>query len=100
MLKKLIKKANEKEKLKKKIKDLERQIKIKDAWCSQIYAIGFDYDGYHKAESLKKLIDELVDYSTKAINCDDKSVVYHRYDSHDVQTKVNILLEEVGGSNE
>lgn len=91
---------NKEEKLKEKIKDLERQIKIKDAWCSMIWAIGYDYDGYKTAKSLMELIDELVDYSNKAIACDDKSVVYHRYDSKDQETKVNILLEEVSDENE
>lgn len=31
-----------------------------------IWAIGFDYDGYHKAEDLKDIIDELVAYSIYA----------------------------------
>lgn len=82
-------------KLKEKIKDLERQIKIKDAWCSMIWAKGYDYDGYRTSKSLMELIDELVDYSNKAITCDDKSVAYMRFDSKDKETKVNILLEEI-----
>ena len=31
-----------------------------------IWAIGFDYDGYNKAEDLKDIIDELVAYSIYA----------------------------------
>ena len=31
-----------------------------------ILAIGFDYDGYNKAEDLKDIIDELVAYSIYA----------------------------------
>ena len=40
-----------------------------DEWLDLIWAIGFDYDGYHKAEDLKELIDELVDMSKKARKC-------------------------------
>ena len=40
-----------------------------DEWLSMIWAIGVDYDGYNKAENLKKLIDELVDMAKKAREC-------------------------------
>jgi hypothetical protein len=40
-----------------------------DEWLFDIWAIGVDYDGYHTAEDLKKLIDELVDMANKARNC-------------------------------
>ena len=33
-------------------------------WLS--WAIGFDYDGYNKAEDLKEIIDELVAYALYA----------------------------------
>ena len=56
--------------------NLERQIKIKDEWCQLIIDLGSDYDGCNTVESLKGLIDELVDYAHKAIVCDDVSVVY------------------------
>lgn len=71
--------------------DLERQIKIKDKWCQLIIDIGFDYDGFNTAESLKGPIDELVDYAHKAIICDDVSVVYVGADDK----KSNILLEDI-----
>lgn len=71
--------------------DLERQIKIKDKWCQLIIDIGFDYDGYNTVEGLKSIIDELVDYAHKAINCDDKTVAYIGADDK----KSNILLEEI-----
>lgn len=71
--------------------DLERQIKIKDKWCQLIIDIGFDYDGFNTVESLKGLIDELVDYAHKAIICDDVSVVYAGADDK----KSNILLEDI-----
>lgn len=71
--------------------NLERQIKIKDEWCQLIIDLGFDYDGLNTVESLKDLIDELVDYAHKAIICDDVSVVYVGADDK----KSNILLEDI-----
>ena len=40
-----------------------------DEWLFDIWAIGVDYDGYHKTEDLKDLIDELVDMAKKAREC-------------------------------
>lgn len=40
-----------------------------DEWLFDIWAIGCDYDGYHSAEDLKKLIDELVGMANKARDC-------------------------------
>ena len=37
-----------------------------DHCLDMIYAIGFDYDGCEKLESLKELIDELVEYANRA----------------------------------
>ncbi len=71
--------------------DLERQIKIKDKWCQLIIDIGFDYDGYNTVEGLKSVIDELVVYAYKAIDCDDKTAAYIGADDK----KSNILLEEI-----
>lgn len=71
--------------------DLERQVKIKDEWCQLIVDLGFDYDGCNTVESLKGLIDELVDYAHKAIICDDVSVAYVGADDK----KSNILLENI-----
>ena len=71
--------------------NLERQIKIKDEWCQLIIDLGFDYDGCNTVESLKDLINELVDYAHKAIICDDVSVVYVGADDK----KSNILLEDI-----
>ena len=56
--------------------DLERQIKIKDKYCQLIINLGFDYDGFNTVDSLKGLIDELVSYAQKAIECDDNEVIY------------------------
>ena len=71
--------------------NLERQIEIKDKWCHLIIDLGFDYDGLNTVESLKGLIDELVDYAHKAIICDDASVAYVGADDK----KSNILLENI-----
>ena len=40
-----------------------------DEWLFDIWAIGFDYDGCHNAEDLKKLIDELISMADKAREC-------------------------------
>lgn len=56
--------------------DLERQIKIKDEYCQLIINLGFDYDGFNTVDSLKGLIDELVSYAKRAIECDDKEAIY------------------------
>lgn len=54
--------------------DLERQVKIKDKYCQLIIDLGFDYDGFNTVDSLKGLIDELVSYAQRAVECDDKGV--------------------------
>ena len=79
------------EQCKEEIKRLKRQIRIKDSYMHLIYAIGFDYDGYNDVKNLKDIIDELVDYSKKAVRCDDKWVAYE--DGND--KKLNILMEEI-----
>ena len=40
-----------------------------DEWLELIWAIGADYDGYNTVESLKGLIDEIVDMSKEARIC-------------------------------
>lgn len=80
--------------LKEEIKKLKRQILIKDKWCYLIWAIGCDYDGYNDVKNLKDVIDELVDYSNKAVVCDDTSVCYiGEKDGREI--KENILMEEI-----
>ena len=76
---------------KEQIKKLERQVKIKNNYLDLIYCIGYDYDGYEKAESLKSLIDELVDYAVKGMKNDDKTVIYEGGKG----TKQNILYEKL-----
>lgn len=69
----------------------DRQIKLKNAYCQLIIDLGVDYDGCSSSESLKLLIDELVDYARKAINNDDKAVVYVNGNEY----KENILMEKI-----
>lgn len=75
------------------LEQLKRQIKIKDEYLSLIIGIGFDYDGEDGSiEGLKSVIDQLVDYAKKAIDNDDKSVIYGIFDD---DIKRNVLLEPI-----
>lgn len=76
----------------KEIKTLEKQLKIKNNYLELIYAMGFDYDGFEQVESLKDLIDELVDYAVKALKNDDSAVVAISGRGKEL----NILYEEIG----
>jgi len=78
-------------KQKEEIAKLKRQIEIKDNYLDLIYCIGYDYDGYEKAESLKELIDELVDYAIRGKNNDDKTVMFEGSKN----SKFNILHERI-----
>lgn len=71
----------------------KKKNKIKDEYLKLICDLGFDYDGYEESESLKELIDELVDLAKKAIKNDDKSVVYTGGD----ELEFNILRERLDG---
>lgn len=82
-------------KLKEEIKNLERKIKIKDNWCRFIWQVGFDYDGCNTIKSLKGLVDELISYAEKALESDDKSVVYTSITTKGEETKENILFERI-----
>ena len=53
----------ERNQLQEKVAHLKTKCENKDKWCQLIADIGFDYDGYRQAESLMKLIDELVQYA-------------------------------------
>ena len=71
-------------------KELERQIKIKNAYLNLIWAIGYDYDGCETPKSLKGLIDELLEMTIQARMNDDKSVMYEDFSG---KHKKNILQE-------
>lgn len=81
--------------LQKENEQLKRQIKIKDEYNQLIWEIATDYDGYTKAEDLMGLIDDLIDYSSKAIRSDDKSVIYTTFKDGKFY-KTNILGEDLG----
>lgn len=70
---------------------MQREIKIKNEYLQLIIDLGFDYDGFEKSESLKELIDELIDLAKKAIHNDDTSVIYSG-----AEQGYNILHEKVG----
>ena len=83
------------------IKELEkkdREIQIKNNYLDLIWQIGYDYDGLNKVESLKELIDELVDYAIKAKKNDDKSVMYEGQRGKEIINQ-NILFEKVDETN-
>lgn len=40
-----------------------------DEWLWMIWAIGYDYDGYHTVEGLQSLINEMVEMTVKARDC-------------------------------
>ena len=40
-----------------------------DEWLELIWQVGYDYDGFHSADDLKDLVDELVEMSQKARGC-------------------------------
>lgn len=82
---------DEKEELYEENKELDRKIQIKDKYLDLIIAIGYDYDGFSKAENLKGLIDELVRFAGMALNNDDKTPI--AIDSNEKQ--LNILDEVI-----
>lgn len=57
--------------LKEKAEYLKSKIENKDRWCQLIADIGYDYDGFNQVDSLKTLIDELVQYALYSRDNDD-----------------------------
>lgn len=74
-----------------KIKELERQIKIKDEYLKLMWFIGADYDGYETPDGLKSVIDNLMDLCQKAGNNNDTYAIYEGCGDK----YYNILNEEV-----
>jgi polyhydroxyalkanoate synthesis regulator phasin len=65
----------------------------------QIIDIGFDYDGYHSSEDLKKLIDELVDMARKGLH--GIRPFYIRYDKPSDETKyIEYIIDDAGNRKE
>lgn len=73
------------------IEKLTRQIDIMQKYFQLIIDIGFDYDGYRKAENLMELIDELVEYAYEGKIADDHTC--HMIDGDG--NKYNILGEKI-----
>ncbi|MGN1301531.1 MAG: hypothetical protein ACI4U9_03295 [Clostridia bacterium] len=73
------------------IDQLKRKVDIKDGYCRLIVDLGADYDGWDTVDSLKSLIDNLVDYAKRAVKNDDKYAVYEGVND----TKYNILCEKL-----
>ena len=84
--------------LNKELEKKDREIQIKNNYLDLIWQIGYDYDGLNKVESLKELIDELVDYAIKAKKNDDKSVMYEGNRGKEIINQ-NILFEKVDETN-
>ena len=72
-------------------KELERQIKIKNAYLTLINDIAYDYDGCNTVKSLKELIDEIVKMISQAYKNDDWTVMYTDLS----QTKNRNILQEL-----
>lgn len=80
-----------------KIEELEKKIRVKDGWLNHLIMIGFDYDGYKDADSLMKLIDELIEYAQCALNNDDTSIASVSYPNDNSNGSLcNILGEKIG----
>lgn len=77
--------------------NLQRQIKIMEKYFELIIDMGFDYDGYNKAENLKSLIDELVKLASLGREKNDTEPMYMSLD--DEEKHYNILNEEIKGEN-
>lgn len=65
-----------KEELVRMITLLEEKVTIKDKYSALIRDISYDYDGCNSVESLKCLIDQIVEWSVNSIMCDVERVVY------------------------
>ena len=75
-----------------KLEDLQREVKIKNAYLELIYGLIFDYDGFNTVEGLKGLIDETTIFVDRALNSDDKKPIYADGDGN----SLNILQEKTG----
>lgn len=73
------------------IQELERKIKIKDAYLKLIYCVAFDYDNCNTIKDLQDLLDEIMKYSDLAIDSDDTTPIYNITD----EISENILGEKI-----
>ena len=63
-------------------KEKDRLLTIKNEYFKLIYDLAYDYDGCNEVDSLKKLIDELVDLANKGYKADDKAAIYDDFNGH------------------
>ena len=54
-----------------------------DEWLADIWAVGCDYDGCNTVESLKKLVDELIEMAHSARMCLWDNKLFGEYGSPD-----------------
>lgn len=47
-----------------------------DEWMRHIWEVGCDYDGCSTVESLKELVDELIEYSFNARRCLEEGKIF------------------------
>lgn len=72
-------------------KSQKRQIEIMERYFELICDIGYDYDGYNKADNLKKVIDNLVHYASLGRVANDTEIIYT--DGKGINE--NILFEKI-----
>lgn len=69
----------------------KRQLRIKDEYLKLILDIACDYDGLNTVDSLKGLIDDLMDYARGALTNNTTDEIYTSANGK----KFNILHEEI-----
>jgi hypothetical protein len=78
------------ENLQSQLKAKEEMVKIMEKYFELIIDLGFDYDGFNKADSLKGLIDELVRFAKLGRACNTTEAIYETGNK-----KFNILHKEI-----
>ncbi len=71
----------------------KQKIVIMERYFELIHDLGYDYDGFEKANDLKRLIDELVRYASLGRVCNTTEPMFvHQGKDY------NILMEEIKGN--
>lgn len=66
-----------------------------DEWLEMIWQVGVDYDGCNSVESLKGLVDELIEMSQKARYClEDDKLFTDKKDSEKSYLAAKVELEK------
>lgn len=74
---------------------MDKRIEIMERYFEIIIDLGFDYDGFEQADSLKGLIDELVRFAKLGRICNTTEPIFEC-----ANKKYNILHEELKEENE